>query len=167
LRAAEADSPDLVLSDIMLPGQDGLAVVRAMRASPRLARIPIVLLTARAGSESAAEGLRQGADDYVVKPFAQAELLARVRVHLQMAQLRELVLARSERRSGNLEQALASRTVISQAVGLIMAQRRCSPEQAFALLSRASQNRNVKLQVLAREMVGRFAEDADPPEPAL
>jgi DNA-binding response OmpR family regulator len=166
LRAAEADPPDLMLSDVMLPGRDGIAVLREMRASARLSRIPIILLTARAGSESAVEGLRQGADDYIVKPFVPAELLARVRVHLQMTQLRELVLARSERRSGNLEQALTSRTVISQAVGVVMAQQRCSPEQAFALLSRASQNRNVKLQVLAREVVGRFTEDADPPGPA-
>jgi CheY-like chemotaxis protein len=61
--------PDLVLTDVMLPGTDGLELVRTLCRLPATARLPIVLLTARAGSDSAVEGLTAGADDYVAKPF--------------------------------------------------------------------------------------------------
>jgi DNA-binding response OmpR family regulator len=163
LEAARSDPPDLVLSDVMLPGSDGIAVLREMRATPRLSRTPIILLTARAGSEAAVEGLQYGADDYIVKPFAPPELLARVRTHLQMAQLRELILARSQHRNANLEHALGTRAVIGQAVGVLMAQQRCSADEAFDLLSKASQNRNVKLHVIARELIERFTGQAGGP----
>ena len=80
--------PDLVLSDVMMPRLDGFGLLRAMRAEPRVAPIPVVLISARAGDESRVEGVEAGADDYLVKPFSARELLARVAANLQLARMR-------------------------------------------------------------------------------
>lgn len=88
LDAARTDLPDLVISDVMMPQLDGLALVAALRSDPRTTAIPVLLLSARAGQEAAIEGLQAGADDYLVKPFAAAELLARVRANVKLARLR-------------------------------------------------------------------------------
>ena len=88
LDEVRASAPDLVISDVMMPGLDGLALVAALRADPRTADVPVLLLSARAGQEAAIEGLEAGADDYLVKPFSAAELLARVRANVELAQLR-------------------------------------------------------------------------------
>ncbi|WP_410586444.1 SpoIIE family protein phosphatase [Amycolatopsis sp. lyj-23] len=88
LESARVDPPDLVISDVMMPGLDGLAVVAELRADARTAAVPVLLLSARAGQEASIDGLRAGADDYLVKPFAAAELLARVRANVELARLR-------------------------------------------------------------------------------
>ena len=88
LEAIRGQVPDLVISDVMMPGMDGLQLVAALRRDPRTAAVPVVLLSARAGQEASIEGLRAGADDYLVKPFAAAELLARVRANIELARLR-------------------------------------------------------------------------------
>ena len=88
LEAIRAEVPDLVISDVMMPGLDGLQLVAALRSEPRTAAIPVLLLSARAGQEASIEGLQAGADDYLVKPFAAAELLARVRANIELARLR-------------------------------------------------------------------------------
>ena len=88
LDAVRASAPDLVISDVMMPGLDGLALVAALRSDPRTADVPVLLLSARAGQEASIEGLEAGADDYLVKPFSAAELLARVRANVELAQLR-------------------------------------------------------------------------------
>jgi signal transduction histidine kinase len=80
--------PDLVVSDIVMPRLDGLALVSALRAEPATRSLPIVLLSARAGEEATLEGLSRGADDYVVKPFSARELLARLETHLELARAR-------------------------------------------------------------------------------
>ena len=88
LETIRAELPDLVVSDVMMPKLDGLGLVAALRADPRTAAIPVLLLSARAGQEASIEGLRAGADDYLVKPFAAADLLARVRANVELARLR-------------------------------------------------------------------------------
>ncbi|MFD9389478.1 SpoIIE family protein phosphatase [Streptomyces sp. NPDC060000] len=88
LAAARAHTPDLIVSDVMMPLLDGLALVGALRSDTRTASVPILLLSARAGQEASIEGLSAGADDYLVKPFAAAELLARVRANVELARLR-------------------------------------------------------------------------------
>ena len=89
LEAARAAPPDLVLSDVMMPHLDGFGLLKALRADERTRRLPVILLSARAGEESALEGLEAGADDYLVKPFSAKELLVRVRSNLSSAQLRK------------------------------------------------------------------------------
>jgi signal transduction histidine kinase len=88
LEAALAAPPDLVLADVMMPRLDGFGLLRALRADERTRRLPVILLSARAGEEAAVEGLDAGADDYLVKPFAARELIARVRTHVDMARER-------------------------------------------------------------------------------
>ncbi len=89
LEAARRQRPDLVLSDVMMPRLDGFQLLRALRAEPATAAVPIILLSARAGEEAITEGLQAGADDYLVKPFSGRELLARIGAHLDMARLQE------------------------------------------------------------------------------
>ncbi len=89
LTAALEDPPDLILTDVMMPGLDGFALLREIRANPKTRAIPVILLSARAGEESRIEGAASGADDYLVKPFSAAELLARVTAHLNLARVRQ------------------------------------------------------------------------------
>jgi|SRR5437764_440250 len=77
LAAVDEDRPDLVVLDLMLPGVDGLEVMRRLRERPK-PPLAIILLTARGEESDRIVGLRLGADDYVVKPFSPAELVARV-----------------------------------------------------------------------------------------
>ena len=75
--------PDLVLSDVMMPRLDGLRLVRAIRDDPALRELPVILLSARAGGDAQIAGLESAADDYVTKPFAARELLARISANLE------------------------------------------------------------------------------------
>ncbi len=74
---------DLLVLDLMLPGIDGLAVCRALRADPATAAIPIIMLTAKAEEADRIAGLELGADDYITKPFSPREVVARVRALLR------------------------------------------------------------------------------------
>jgi putative two-component system response regulator len=84
LNAARRHLPDLVLLDIGLPGIDGLEVCRQLRQDPQLMALPVILLTGRTGVEDVVAGLDAGADDFLTKPFQEAELLARIRSALRL-----------------------------------------------------------------------------------
>ncbi len=88
LRSAVAQPPDLILSDVMMPGLDGFGLLKELRARSETKTIPVILLSARAGEESRIDGLDAGADDYLTKPFTARELLARVSAHLAMRRRR-------------------------------------------------------------------------------
>jgi signal transduction histidine kinase len=97
LEAALRTAPDLVLSDVMMPGLDGFELLRALRADERTRLVPIVLLTARAEEQSRITSFEAGVDDYLVKPFSARELLARVAAMLELARMRREAVE-SERR---------------------------------------------------------------------
>jgi len=82
----QRDLPDLIILDLMLPELDGLMVCQALRAEPRTAAIPIIMLTARGDEADRVAGLELGADDYVTKPFSPKELSARVTALLRRLQ---------------------------------------------------------------------------------
>ena len=151
--ALVARLPDIVVSDVMLPGRSGLDLVRMLRADENTARLPVILLTARFGADAAAEGLAAGADDYVVKPFDPAELLARVRTHHELAQLREIAVHRAESRAENLQLALSTNRRIGVAIGVLMVAERLTHEQAFDRLREASQRSNRKLRDVAEDVI--------------
>jgi CheY-like chemotaxis protein len=146
-------APDLILSDIMLPGQSGLDLVRLVRQDPRLAAVPVILLSARAGSRAAATGLAAGADDYVVKPFEPVELLSRLRVHHELAQQRAQALDEAEARADTLKVALRTSRRIGMAMGILMARHGISSDEAFDRLRRHSANHNIKLRDLAEDVL--------------
>ncbi len=90
LRLAARYQPDIILLDVMLPSLDGFEVCRQLRANPRLAAVPILMLTALAQAEARLEGLRAGADDFITKPFDGPELLARLQTIARLNRYRRL-----------------------------------------------------------------------------
>jgi PAS domain S-box-containing protein len=88
LESALRAPPDLVLTDVMMPGLDGFELLRRLRASALTREIPVVILSARAGEEARLDGAAAQADDYVVKPFSARELVARVATHLELSRMR-------------------------------------------------------------------------------
>ncbi|MCY1044918.1 ATP-binding protein [Corallococcus sp. bb12-1] len=124
LEAARANPPDLILSDVMMPGMNGTQLVQALRADKRTRTIPVVLLSARAGEEATIEGLRSGADAYLVKPFSANELVARVESQLTVSRLRQDVLQ-------------AERTHVEETTRLLEASRLAtrSREETLAVVS--------------------------------
>ena len=104
LLAARESVPVLILSDVMMPKLDGFGLLQAVRTDASLASVPVVLLSARAGEEAILEGIRAGADEYLIKPFSARELIARVDAQIQRKQF-ERQLAAAEQR---LQAALAA-----------------------------------------------------------
>ncbi len=113
LAAAIAERPDLVLSDVMMPGLDGIGLLKALRAHRRTAATPVILLSARAGEDAKLEGLQTGADDYLVKPFSARELLGRVAGAIRLAE------ARADAARAAEEENLRMRRLFEQAPGFI------------------------------------------------
>jgi two-component system phosphate regulon response regulator PhoB len=83
LRELESWQPDLIVLDVMLPGQDGFDLCRQIRQTGKLARIPVIFLTARSDEVDRVLGLEIGGDDYITKPFSPRELVARIKAHLR------------------------------------------------------------------------------------
>ena len=75
--------PDLVLLDVMLPSMNGMQVCQQLKANSETAGVPIIMLSARSEEDDIVKGLTRGADDYITKPFSQAELMARIKVALR------------------------------------------------------------------------------------
>jgi DNA-binding response OmpR family regulator/anti-sigma regulatory factor (Ser/Thr protein kinase) len=144
---------DLVLTDLMLPGRDGLHLVAELRRLDPTARLPLIVLTARGGAEAIAQGMAAGVDDYITKPFASQELLARVRANHELHQLREQAVDDADHRTAQVRGGLQSNRVIGTAIGILMTTHRLSTEQGFALLVGASQHSNRKLRDLAADVI--------------
>jgi PAS domain S-box-containing protein len=106
LSRIRARVPDLVLTDVMMPGLDGFALLRELRNDPSTINVPVVVLSARAGEESRVEGADRGADDYLVKPFSAQELVARVGVHLRLGRQRRDAEMALRRRTAQFETLL-------------------------------------------------------------
>ncbi len=87
--ALEWEAPSLVLLDIMLPGEDGLSILKKLRATPRTKTLPVMMLTAKSDEYDKVIGLDLGADDYITKPFGMMELVSRVKALLRRAGLAE------------------------------------------------------------------------------
>lgn len=137
---ATTQSPDIVVLDLMLPKRDGFQVLRDLRA--RGFGKPVVILTSRDAVQDRVRGLDSGADDYVLKPFAFAELVARLRALLRRnLSDRELVL-----RADNLEMDLVAQRVVRGGVELELSKRE------FELLAYLLRHKNA---TVTREMLGR------------
>jgi DNA-binding NtrC family response regulator len=114
LEQAQYAKPDLILLDVMMPGIDGFETCRRLRSDPRTAAVPVIFMTALGDLEDKVKGFAAGGNDYVVKPFEHEEVLARVRMHLQLVGLRRALEeanrgleARVDARTAELRTALA------------------------------------------------------------
>ena len=104
--AAIRSPPDLILTDVMMPRLNGIQLLKRVRKEAKLAGTPVVILSARAGEEAKIEALEAVADDYLAKPFAARELLARVRSNIEMAAIRRRSEAELEAINRTLEQRI-------------------------------------------------------------
>ena len=111
LRTIRLDRPDLLITDVMMPRLDGFGLIRALRSDQATRSLPVLVLSARAGQESSVEGLAAGADDYVVKPFSAAQLIARVRGILALARLRAVPAQHRSAPTGTAELIASARVV--------------------------------------------------------
>jgi signal transduction histidine kinase/serine phosphatase RsbU (regulator of sigma subunit)/FixJ family two-component response regulator len=127
LELARRHRPDLLLTDVMMPGLDGFALTAAIRADPELAPLPVIMLSARAGIEAVGDGLTVGADDYLVKPFSSADLVNRVAARLEAAG--------RDRARGRHDEAAASRGLALAALGTALSAARSVEEALDALLA--------------------------------
>lgn len=151
LAAVEAQVPDLILADVMMPQLDGFELLYALRANPRTREIPTILLSARAGEESIVEGLQAGADDYLIKPFSALELISRVNNHLQMAKLRSVALQQERTNSQRKDELLSIvshelNTPLVSILGWTRLLRRVPPSSAMLMKSLETIERNAELQ---------------------
>ncbi|MDM9381114.1 response regulator [Chlorogloeopsis sp. ULAP01] len=108
---AQRNPPELILLDVQMPGIDGFETCRRLKANPVTQNIPVIFTTALADTDSKTQGFSLGAVDYIPKPFAQEEVLARVRVHLQLKRLTE-----------SLERQVSDRTTALQKAQVQMVQ---------------------------------------------
>jgi signal transduction histidine kinase len=97
LAMVRRERPDVVVADVMMPRLDGFGLIARLRADRELADTPVVLVSARAGEEARIEGLEQGANDYLVKPFGARELITRVESQVMQARMRALERAHAAR----------------------------------------------------------------------
>lgn len=99
-KALEEEKPRMVLLDIMLPEEDGLQILKKLRAMPKMSRVPVMMITAKGTEYDKVIGLDYGADDYLPKPFGMMELIARVRALLRRAEISDNI---EDYRIGELE----------------------------------------------------------------
>jgi PAS domain S-box-containing protein len=155
LASVRSDPPDLVLSDVMMPGLDGFGLLRELRRDPALQGLPVILLSARAGEEAHVEGLDAGADDYLVKPFSAKELVARVQSQLELARMRRAAEAERDRFRGLLAQIPAIVNVMQ------------GPDLVFEFVHPLTTIAVGGRQLLGRPLLEGVPEYADQPYPGL
>lgn len=85
----QSSMPDLLLLDIMLPGEDGIAILKALKSSGKTNGLPVIMLTAKAAEYDRVKGLDLGADDYITKPFSVLELISRIKAVLRRSELKK------------------------------------------------------------------------------
>jgi two-component system, NtrC family, sensor kinase len=110
---AQSNPPDLILLDVMMPGIDGFETCRRLKSHPVTHEIPVIFMTALAETESKVKGLNAGAVDYITKPFQHEEVLARVKIHLQIRRMTQTLAEQNsmlKNFSAHLEQKVAERT---------------------------------------------------------
>lgn len=117
-RAMEEEMPELIMLDIMLPGEDGITILKRLRSTASLAEIPVILATAKGTEYDKVIGLDLGADDYLAKPFGMMEMVSRVKAVLRRSKPKENVKAL---RNGCLELNMVEHTVFVNGERIVLA----------------------------------------------
>jgi len=171
LARLEADKPDLILLDVMMPGMSGYEVCQAIRANPAHAMLPVVLVTALDPAKERVKGLEAGADDFLSKPLNQAELLARVKSLLRIKTLYDEVTRQKDELAQwnlTLEQRVADGVRQLEQVGRL--KRFFSPQLAELIVAGGtddplkSHRREITVVFLDLRGFTAFTETADPEE---
>jgi signal transduction histidine kinase len=141
IRAARDEQPALIVCDVMMPGTDGLGVLRALRETPETAAIPFIFLTARTEHDDVRAGMMAGADDYITKPFAADDVLGAIEVRLaKKASIEALYAGDMEALRSNISRALPHelRTPLASILGftqvLLVESRSMAPDVAHKML---------------------------------
>jgi len=171
LERLASERPDLVLLDVMMPGMSGYDVCAAIRADPANAMLPVVLVTALDPAQERARGLDAGADDFLSKPVAQAEVLARVRSLLRIKTLYDEVLRQREELA-ELNRTLEQRVAdgVAQLERVSRLKRFFSPQLAELIVAGGaddplkSHRREITVVFLDLRGFTAFTETADPEE---
>ncbi|MGZ6081553.1 MAG: sensor histidine kinase [Myxococcaceae bacterium] len=148
LAAALAHPPDLVVTDLMMPDLAGDTLVQALRSRPATAEIPVLVLTARADLETRTRLLRNGAKDYVVKPFAAEELQARVRNLLETKRASDVLRGEMASRGASLDALARQVTSQKRRLETALATLEVTRDQALA----ASQAKSAFLSLVSHEL---------------
>lgn len=130
LKRLQGNLPDLILLDVMMPGIDGFETCRQLKANERTADIPVIFMTALSDPVDKVKGLKLGAVDYITKPIQHEEVLARIKVHLQLRQLNQTLEAQVAQRTAELTQALE--TLQQTQVHLVQSEKMSSLGQLVA-----------------------------------
>ena len=117
LAALETERPELVILDVMLPGMDGVELLRRMKAAAHLANIPIIMATAKGAEYDKIQSLDLGADDYLVKPFGMMEMVSRVKAVLRRCRP---VSPAKQLTAGGLTMDLEERTVSEDGARILL-----------------------------------------------
>lgn len=91
MKALASEMPELVLLDIMLPGEDGLSILKKLKSSSQTKQIPVIMVTAKGAEYDVVKGLDAGADDYVTKPFGMMELVSRIKAVLRRTKIEQSI----------------------------------------------------------------------------
>ena len=170
LAALEQDDVDVVLLDVLMPGLDGYATCARIRADPRTAMLPVVMVTA-SGTQQRLRALEVGADDFIAKPFDQAELVARVRSLARVKRLHDTVVAQRaslERWNAELERRVAAQVDDLERLGRL--RRFLSPQIAGLIVETGdesfleSHRRDITTVFTDLRGFTAFAETAEPEE---
>jgi adenylate cyclase len=171
LVVARAQTPDLILLDVMMPGKDGIEVCRELKGDPGLPFMPVILVTAKADPDDIVAGLDAGGDEYVTKPVDHASLVARVRSILRIKALHDTVqqqAAQLEEWNRTLGQRVAGQVAEIERLGSL--KRFLSPQVAELILStgdeRALESHRRDVTVVLCDLRGftAFAETSEPEE---
>jgi len=171
LAVARAQTPDLILLDVMMPGKDGIQVCRELKADRSLPFMPVILVTAKADPDDIVAGLDAGGDEYITKPVDHAALVARVRSILRIKALHDTVqeqAAQLEQWNRTLEQRVAAQVAEIERLGAL--KRFLSPQVAELVVSagdeRLLESHRREITVVFCDLRGftAFAETSEPEE---
>jgi len=146
---AEKGQPDLILLDVLMPDMDGYSTCKALKDSTATRNIPVLFLSALDEVGDKLKGFVVGGLDFITKPIDEAELLARVSTHLQLAHLHAQLSERNDR----LIDAVDDGKIVNVVVGILMERYRLDQQEAFDLIRSQARARRVKVRVVAQDLM--------------
>lgn len=152
IKRARQGHPDLILLDIRMPEIDGYETCHQLKDDPICSDIPIIFMTGLTELEDKLKAFAVGGVDYITKPFREAELIARVSVHLQLRNLaREL-----EDKNSRLAGALDTGNIVNVAIGILMERNKLDRKAAFEIIRTKARSQRRKVSEVAKQFLDGF-----------